>query len=70
MSDPPTEDFKHGEMSEIIDDIRYWSYCTWKGMEATCPEKKEELRAWLAGFAISPWVSEVGVTPRARQEGE
>ena len=44
------------EVERLKDDIRYWSYCTWKGMKSTCPEKEETLRKRFAELKISPWI--------------
>ena len=44
------------EAERLRDDICYWSRCTWKGMESTCPEKEKTLRKRFAELKISPWI--------------
>jgi len=43
------------EVERLKNDIDYWSYCTWQGMKATCPEKKKVLRDRFASLNLSPW---------------
>ena len=43
------------EVERLKEDIDYWSYCTWEGMKATCPEKREVLRSRFANLGLNPW---------------
>ena len=43
------------ERDAILEGLRYWSYCTSKGMMETCPEKVEELADFLIKHGIAPY---------------
>ena len=43
------------ERDLLLDGIKYWSYCASEGMRVKCPEKVEELAAFLISCKVSPW---------------
>lgn len=50
------------ERNRLLRNIEYWSHCTSEGMQLTCPEKREELSAFLSSCRITPWF-----IPKAKQ---
>lgn len=51
------------ERDRLRDGIDFWSYCMSQGMRETCPEKVEELAAFLISCKVAPWY----ILPRGGQ---
>lgn len=43
-----------GELVKLIEEIRYWSYCTRMGCIQTCPENLPKLAAFMHSLGIEP----------------
>lgn len=49
------ESFLERKLAEAQKGIDFWAYCMDQGMQATCPEKVDELCAFLMAFKIAPY---------------
>lgn len=43
------------KLAEAREGITFWSYCMNQGMRKTCPEREEELMAFLTSFNVAPY---------------
>jgi hypothetical protein len=46
------------ERERLKEIVRYWSYCTWSGIQRECPEKANEFADVCRELGISPYGSE------------
>ena len=49
------ESFLERKLAEARAGIDFWAYCMDQGMQATCPEKVEELCGFLMAFKVAPY---------------
>lgn len=48
------------EADRLREAFRYWSYCTWSGLQRECPEKASEFLELCHSLGIEPYATRAG----------